>query len=349
MISRLINLTLIIGLLISPALATVTVSSNYYNEDSSLSNDLTIDSGIYSDFTLLDQNDIFFTGGGKSTQPSSSFSQDIASVNGQNKDAVSSSVKTSSGSFGWSSTRSSDEAGNKVKMNTKYSVSDGNVQAHFSNDRFETGKDLTVTGGSYIGVADIFPDNLYSAGNGYTPIGNNLLDESIFIGDSDNWGWIDLYQDGTGIKSKWRDLVQASPDSQLYGMSMETAALDGEAVFGMTGDASGFPMQHLPAGNLEVVKTLDVKPGDGSGSSVTIDTEKYPEDWKTLVDYYLSTSAPTSGNNGETQVGSSDQFDPSPYYHSDHTWEDYWKPLVYPVEAKGTFNLLLKMAFQTPF
>ena len=339
-------------LILAPGLSTVSVNYNFYNDESSLSNSLAVENAAYSDYVTLTPDDIAFAGGGSSMLPDGSFSQSISYSQGGNKNHLSSSVKTTSGSFGWSSKlMQAEDKPSSIKMGATYSVSDGNADVRFANDELETNKELTVIGGNYIGGANINPDKLVSSGSGeLSPNGDSTIQDFFYIEDiKGKWGWIDLRQEGTDIRSKWMDSVQATADLQLYGMAIGIGAEDGKTAVEMIGDASDFPMQHLPPGNLEVGKVLDSgSPGTGHGFDYDF-PELYPiEDYKDLIDYYISVHGTDPENTEGSGAGQSDYNDPSPqHYHPDPSyWENLWKPN--PIKTEGRFNLLLMMDFQTP-
>jgi hypothetical protein len=342
----------VLFLISAPGLSTVSVNYNFYNDDSSLSNSLAVENGIYSDYVTLTPDEVAYAGGGSSKLPDGSFSQSISYAQGGNKKHISSSVKTTSGSFGWSAKLvKKEDMPVSAKMGATYGISDGNADVRFTNNKEETSKYVTVTGGSYKGGANVNPDSLVSAGQGeLSPSGENNIQDTLYIEDANGkWGWIDLSQIGNDIRSKWMDSVQASADSQQYGMAIGIGAEDGKTAVEITGDASNFPMQHLPPGNLEVNKEPAMgNPGMGHGFDYDF-PELYPiEDYKDLIDYYISVHGTDPENTDGSGTGQGDYYDPSPQqYHPDpSTWENLWKPD--PIEAKGRFNLLLKMDFQTP-
>jgi len=339
-------------LILAPGSSTVSVNYNFYNEESSFSNSLAVENGIYSDYVTLTPDDIAFAGGGSSKLPDGSFSQSISYSHGGNKNHASGSVKTTSGSFGWSAKLVlAEDKPTTTKMGAAYSVSDGEADVRFANGEVETNKQLTVIDGIYVGGANIYPGKLVSSGSGTLfPNGESNIQDFIFIEDTKGkWGWIDLSQKGIDIRSKWADSVQATIDSQKYGMAIGIGAEDGKTEVEMTGDASDFPMQHLPPGNLEVGHVLDSgSPGTGSGFDYDF-PELYPiKDYKDLIDYYISVHGTDSGNADGSDAGQDDYYDPSPQqYHPDPSyWENLWKPD--PIKTEGRFNLLMKMDFKTP-
>jgi hypothetical protein len=109
----------------------------------------------------------------------------------------------------------------------------------------------------------------------------------------------------------------------------------------MIGDASDFPMQHLPPGNLEVGYVLDSgSPGMGHGFDYDF-PDLYPiEDYKDLIDYYISVHGTGPENAGESGSAQNDYNDPSPQqYHPDPS---YWENLPF-------LSPILKIFHTMPF
>jgi len=162
-------------LLLSPALASISVSVTLTNDEGTLTDNTNTNNGRYSGSMILlpysGFADIPFSaisvGGGRSTDKSENeFSSGTSVANGEATKAVGASVATTNGGFGFTKSAVMSSGGNSLGMSVASGTDSGTLMAEFSNYGSKANNEISVTNGIYSFNAAISPEFLTGKGAG---------------------------------------------------------------------------------------------------------------------------------------------------------------------------------------
>lgn len=281
MISAL-GLVLLIALC-SIAGADISFNANLYNSEESVSADLQGDNINYAAFAELNPDSIYYSGGGTSTEPDCSYSHSITN----NGKSLESSAKTDSGELMFHSQASSNyygDGGKAFELSLKNVVANGFLSSHYSNPDLSVDKTIDLNMAIYSENARIDANQVQSIGSGVTLVfdkddeetagSNEDEDASEDSGKSRNAVSKDITQI-VSVKSRdkqskidtnlhgdvdavWKNGVMANGNDHFLGSAITGVTRGSRDEMEMMGDATGFPTQRLPPGEIDLsCKVID--------------------------------------------------------------------------------------------
>ncbi len=183
-----------------------------------------------------------------------------------------------------------EDESSKISISTECGVEDGYLKSTYFNPVIKVDEDVMVDGATYIQKARIGLDQLDSTGKGVTQevveetssdesseveaVDNSELEEndleattdepseidseteiikdSLSISSADKGGSIEVSLEGN-IGAAWQSDVSSNPDEYSFNMLINgQGTIEDMDEFGMEGEASGLPVQILPAGTVDI-------------------------------------------------------------------------------------------------
>lgn len=261
------------------------LSSYFANSEHEVAIEIETDGASYSETFRLDRDSMYSKGMGYTTLPEFSYSFE-QTTDGQ---SLGSEGESDSGAARWSfSTRDDglEDESSKTSISTECGVEDGYLKSTYFNPVIKVDEDVIVDGAAYIQKARIGLDQLDSIGKGVTQeevaeetsseeaVSSSELEEndletatdepseidseaeiikdSLSISSADKGGSIEVSLEGdTG--AAWQSDVSSNPDEYSFNMLINgQGTIEDMDEFGMEGEASGLPVQVLPAGTVDI-------------------------------------------------------------------------------------------------
>jgi hypothetical protein len=261
--------------LCSIADADLSFKCNLYNSEESISTDLQGDNLNYAAFAELNPDSIYYSGGGFSTEPDCSYSHSITN----NGKALESSAKTDSGELMFHSLVDSNycgDGGKAFELSLKNVVANGFLNSHYSNPDLSVEKTTDLNMAIYSESAGIDANQVQSMGSGVTLVFDENNKETAGgddtatadSGTSQNAVTKDITQiisvEGRDKQSKietnlhgdvdavWKNGVMANANDYYLGSAITGVTRGSQDRMEMVGEATGFPMQRLPPGEVDL-------------------------------------------------------------------------------------------------
>lgn len=268
---KLLIMALMMAFLLGNAGADVALDINVYNSQDSLSTSLAGASFDFGSAAILTPTSLLYNGGGKSNNPISHYSYEAA-LNGE---PLGTGARTDSGGFGWSAAVDCNFKGDgsrDFKLGSFSMVKDGTMETYNYNSDHRVEQTITVTNAVYFQNGLIRTETMTSSGKGGTtavPAPNDVDIEADLPSPDENEAGIikgvqsvitvtgsksaSIEQDVLGDKDVlWIDRFESDPTGYELGQKIKGVARSPEGSLEMKGEATDFPTQTLPPGEVEI-------------------------------------------------------------------------------------------------
>lgn len=257
--------------------ATVSFSCNVYNSADSVSEAVFGENLNFGGAAFLANDLVSVEGKGSSVSNRSFYSYELLCQ----EDHMQSAAETDSGQLAWGGSATASHNSSAASISSKAYLSDGNLTAFYKNSDVAVSESIWAPNSKFQEVARISPHSLSSAGSGQTDQGEGSsgqedmrgFDQSLLIKGFDRWLQIDSEVLGK-TSLEWVSAVDSRQSNCSLNMAVAGRS-DNESGISrmqMQGSGSGFPLQSLPAGRLDVNRQIEVSPNS------TIDTRFIDEE-----------------------------------------------------------------------
>jgi hypothetical protein len=263
--------------LLTYAASGIGFSCSIYNSDDYASQSISGDNIAFDGNALLDSESVSLQGSGSSVSPQSSYSYELSF----NDDQMWSSAKTDSGRLVYGGKAIAGYEVSEAYVSSKSLVSDGSLTASYGNSQIKVSSQVKTFGSKFQDTARISPEFIFSQGMG---IADTISDGSEFSDsqEKESHGLDHALQvEGFGKQSsieslvygetsfQWKSNVNAGLSGFSLGMGVAGRGNDESnlTILQMTGSATGFPTQRLPAGHIDVKRLFELD------ANLTIDDE----------------------------------------------------------------------------
>lgn len=245
--------------------ATVSFSCNVYNSADSVSEAVFGENLNFGGAAFLANDLVSVEGKGSTVSNRSFYSYELLCQ----EDHMQSAAQTDSGQLAWGGSATASHNSSAASISSKASVSDGNLSAFYKNSDVAVSESVWAPGSKFQEAAKISPHTLSSAGSGLTVQADGSygqedmrgFDQSLLIEGFGRWLQIDSEVLGN-TSLQWLSAVDSSQSNCSLNMAVAGRS-DNESGISrlqMQGLGSGFPLQRLPAGRLEVNRQTVVNP-----------------------------------------------------------------------------------------
>ncbi|MEM0498037.1 MAG: hypothetical protein QW781_00880 [Methanothrix sp.] len=271
--------------LITCAHASISIRMGCYNSNDEMGMSIDGTNVMFDAFCALEPESLEYSNGGSSTFSEADYSYSL-SLNGR---TLFSNAETDSGMFSWSGRI---EAGGElgldvIRASSKSAVRDGRLNVGYGNDEFKVYEIVEAADSGYQQQAQLDPGSVASRGTGSTLRPVSGLEENLKLrtnGNADTMkaddgaataqedtstlqgirysigvqapridkqGSIDACVMGQ-TEAQWATEVNFNPENYFFGMRAIGIGFAPIDELGMTGQATEFPVQILPPGNVEI-------------------------------------------------------------------------------------------------
>jgi len=146
-------------------------------------------------------------------------------------------------------------------MSVGCAVEKGNLEASYSNSIAAHTEELTANGAQYLVITAINSSTISSKGVGKSKRSaedenmNSDLSHKIHVEGQGKWAEIstNLTCNSSDTNYMWKKIVKTLPQDSSMGMELKCVSKNGSVeTLEMNGEASNFPAQHLPPGEVNV-------------------------------------------------------------------------------------------------
>lgn len=250
---------------IQDGLATVSFSCNVYNSADSVSEAVFGENLDFGGAAFLANDLVSVEGKGSTVNNRSFYSYELLCQ----EDHMQSAAQTDSGQLAWAGSATASHNSSVASISSKASLSDGNLTAFYKNSDVAVSESIWAPSSKFQEVARISPHSLSSAGSGLTDQGERSygqedmrgFDQSLLIEGFGRWLQIDSEVLGK-TSLEWVSAVDSRQSNCSLNMAVAGRS-DNESCISrmqMQGSGSGFPLQRLPAGRLDVNRQIEVNP-----------------------------------------------------------------------------------------
>ncbi len=294
---------LVIGLFAEPGYS-IDLSMNFYNSFDDLSVSLAGENLDFDGSAILMPDSLKYSNGGQSNQPEGYYSYSIA----LNDNAIGSGAATNSGAFGWQTKVDLNSKGDGSRTFTlsKYNfVEDGILESSSSNPNTKIDQVIIANNAAYLQKATISQDCINSNGKGVTmeiKTADQSPTEPENAQDAPTKGFLTITgvsQDDTFViistnaqgdmNTQFGDRIRSVPSNFDAGNSVVGYSKTQMTNLEMVGQATGFPTQRLPPGDLKA----SIKEGtEGTPPEIVSIGEHYQQEMTSFRNRYPQSSNP---------------------------------------------------------
>ena len=253
---------LAMGMSVGCAVENGNLEASYSNSIAAHTEELTTNGAKYAEATVITPGVIASKGRGNGSE--SEFSHSMFVENDETSENIAASLKTDSGEYEWKKGVTASPEGLAMGMSVGCAVEKGNLEASYSNSIAAHTEELTTNGAQYSVITAINSSTISSKGVGKSKKSaedenmNGDLSHKIHVEGQGKWAEIstNLTCNSTDTDYTWEKSARALPQNSSLGMALIGVSKNGSVeILEMDGEASDFPAQHLPPG--EVIVTIE--------------------------------------------------------------------------------------------
>jgi hypothetical protein len=250
---------LVMNMLVKCEVEKGNLEASYRNSRVTHTEEVMANGARYAEATAITPNVIASKGIGNGSE--SEFSHSMFVENGENRENIAASLKTDSGKYAWNKSVNASFDGLAMNMSVGCAVEKGNLEASYSNSIAAHTEEVTANGAQYLVYTVINPDTILSGGKGKSKKSaedenmNDGLSHKMYIEGQGKWAEIstNLTCNSTDTNYMWKKMVKTLPQDSSMGMELKCVSKNGSVeTLEMDGEASNFPVQHLPPGEVVV-------------------------------------------------------------------------------------------------